>query len=156
MKLQMLPNWFKKVGLILFIVGSIIGGGDDFVKGFNEGVNAASFGDSKDIHIHADQNRITEFFGGEKIIHIFYVLSFIGMLIYMLAKEKIEDDYINKLRLESFQLTSIVSLIIGIVLLTFSKISDVSLTFTSSERAKNLPCAPKTNSPGLNGFSIVP
>ena len=128
MKIQILPNWFKKVGLILFIVGSIIGAGDDFAGGFRDGYNAARFGDSNDININLDQGRIiTAFFGGEKIIHIFYVLSFIGLLIYMLSKEKVEDDYINKLRLESFQLTSIITLIIGIILLTFSKISDISL-----------------------------
>ena len=127
MKTQILPNWFKKVGLILFIVGSIIGAGDDFADGFREGYKTARFGDSNDININLDQGRITAFFGGEKLIHIFYVLSFIGLLIYMLSKEKVEDDYINKLRLESFQLTSIITLIIGIILLTFSKISDISL-----------------------------
>ena len=129
MKLQILPNWFKKVGLILFIVGSIIGGADDFVDGFRDGYNAASFGESNDININLDQGRITEFFGGEKIIHIFYVLSFIGMLIYMLSKEKVEDDYINKLRLESFQLTSIITLVVAIFMFTISKKSVFPLDY---------------------------
>ncbi|MCD6544761.1 MAG: hypothetical protein J7K34_09655 [Flavobacteriaceae bacterium] len=126
MKTQILPNWFKKIGLILFIVGSIIGGGDDMVEGFKDGYNESRYGISEK-QPQNNNGLITMFVGGENTTHIFYVLSFIGMLIYMLSKEKIEDDYINKLRLESFQLTSIITLIIGIVLLAFSKISDVSL-----------------------------
>ena len=130
MKIQILPNWFKKVGLILFIVGSIIGAGDDFADGWRGGYNAAKFGDSNDININLDQGRIiTAFFGGEKIIHIFYVLSFIGLLIYMLSKEKVEDDYINKLRLESFQLTSIATLIIAIFMFAISRKSNFPLDY---------------------------
>ena len=94
MKIQILPNWFKKVGLIMFIVGSIIGGGDDFYDGLTGAAYSSEAGKFS-------------MFLGENLIHIFYVLSFIGLLIYMLSKEKVEDDYINKLRLESFQLTSI-------------------------------------------------
>jgi len=114
MKLQILPNWFKKVGLILFIVGSIIGGGDDFADGFSTALPR----DSK-INFH-ENGIITAFVGGENTTHIFYALSFIGMLIYMLAKEKVEDDFINKLRLESFQLTSITALSITILIFVFS------------------------------------
>ncbi len=127
MKLQILPNWFKKVGLIMFIVGTIIGSGDKIVAGFRDGYNAGRNGTSNDINISLDHSHFSEFFGGERVTHFFYVLSFIGLLVYMLAKEKAEDDYINKLRLESFQLTSIITLIIGIILLAFSKISDISL-----------------------------
>ena len=48
------------------------------------------------------------------------------MLIYMLSKEKIEDDYINILRLESFRLTAIIGLFVSIILFVFSK--DLKLT----------------------------
>ena len=120
MKLQILPNWFKKIGLTLFIVGSIIGGGDDFLAGFKNGHNESMYGISEKQPLNND-SLISMFVGGENTTHIFYVLSFIGMLIYMLTKEKIEDDYINKLRLESFQLTSIVTLLVSIFLFAFSK-----------------------------------
>lgn len=39
----------------------------------------------------------------------------------MLSKEKIEDDYISKLRLESYQLTAIIGLIISLILYGFSE-----------------------------------
>ena len=117
MKTQILPNWFKKVGLIIFIVGSIIGGGDDFMRGWNSvDCNCETLEKTS----QDNKGLITVFVGGEGTTHIFYVLSFIGMLIYMLAKEKVEDDYINKLRLESFQITSIITLIIAILLFAFS------------------------------------
>jgi len=116
MKIQILPNWFKKVGLILFIVGSIIGGGDDFVVGF------------MGPPYNSEPGKISMLVG-EKLIHTFYVLSFIGMLIYMLSKEKMEDDYINKLRLESFQLTSIATLIIAIFMFAISKKSNFPLDY---------------------------
>jgi len=47
----------------------------------------------------------------------------------MLAKEKIEDDYINKLRLESYQLASIVILIITILLYSFSESLKLTLDY---------------------------
>lgn len=119
MKTQILPNWFKKIGLIIFIGGSIIGGGDDFIRGFNEGYNG------KPYNYTNESGLITNYFG-EIGVHTFYVLSFIGMLIYMLSKEKIEDDYINLLRLESFQLTTIIGLLVSIIFFSFSK--DIKLT----------------------------
>ncbi len=126
MKIQILPNWFKKVGLILFIVGSIIGGGDDFMRGWNS-VDCNS--QTSEINSQNNYGLITIFVGGKNTTHIFYVLSFIGMLIYMLAKEKVEDDYINKLRLESFQLTSIITLLIAIFLFAISKKSNFPLDY---------------------------
>lgn len=114
MRIHVLPNLYKKLGLFLFIIGSIVGGGDDFIDGFtgtpyNESVGA-----------------ITIFVGGEVVIHIFNIIAIVGMLIYMLSKEKIEDDYINILRLESFQLTSIIGLSFTILVFSFSK--DLKLT----------------------------
>ena len=44
----------------------------------------------------------------------------------MLSKEKVEDDYINKLRLESYQLTAIIGLVVSILLFSFAK--DLKLT----------------------------
>ena len=114
MKTQIFPNWCKKLGLTLFIVFSFISGFDDFIEGFNSGFNYG-----KDLHI-ANTNVFKSYFG-ENLLHYFSVISIIGMLIYMLSKEKIEDDYISKLRLESYQLTAIIGLIISLLLYAFSK-----------------------------------
>ncbi len=113
MKTQILPNWCKKLGLIIFIISLPIGFGQDFFNGLN-GLP------------YKTEGIITAFVGGKFTTHFFNILAIIGMLIYMLSKEKIEDDYINILRLESFQLTAIVGLFVSILLFSFSK--DVKLT----------------------------
>jgi hypothetical protein len=117
MKTQILPNWCKKIGLILFIIGSIISGGDDFIDGY-----MTSY--TKTFHQGSD---IFKSYFGANIIHFFSVLSIVALLIYMLAKEKVEDDYINKLRLESYQLASMVILIITILLFSFSESLNLNL-----------------------------
>jgi len=117
MKTQILPNWCKKIGITLFIVGSIIGGIDNarygFMEGFYDGVNGNAYRTTKPIEVFP--------YFKENTKHVFSVLAMIGMLIYMISKEKIEDDYINLLRLESFQLTLIVGLVSSMILFAFSK-----------------------------------
>ena len=115
MKTQILPNWCKKLGLILFIIGTVLGVGDDFMDGLR-GLPYKS---------EEGSNLFSNYFG-ESLVHILEILGIIGMLIYMVSKEKVEDDYINKLRLESFQITSIIGLIATIILYAFSK--DLKLT----------------------------
>ncbi|PQJ71940.1 hypothetical protein [Polaribacter butkevichii] len=102
MKVKMLPNWCKKLGLAVFFIGFIISG----FKGFMDGLTASTSNTST-----------FDFFENlcsKSVLHLFEVLAIIGMVIYMFSKEKVEDDYINILRLESFQLTSLIGLLITI------------------------------------------
>lgn len=108
MKLQVLPNWCKKLGLIFFIIFSFIGSGDAFIDGLNSG--AGQIKEASDLF---------KSYFGVKLLHYFDIISIFGMLIYMVSKEKVEDDYINKLRLESYQLTAIIGLILSIIIYTF-------------------------------------
>lgn len=123
MKTQILPNWCKKLGLGLFIIFSFISGGDDAIDGYNEGYNNTRYSSN---YITINQSSVFKDFFGENILHYFSVISIFGILIYILSKEKIEDDYINKLRLESYQLTAIIGLVVSIILYGFSK--DLKLT----------------------------
>lgn len=127
MKTQILPNWCKKVGLLIFIIFSFLGSGDDFMDGLKSGYNDYS----NNNHIINTRENTTTFssYFGENLTHFFEILGIIGILIYMISKEKIEDDYINKLRLESFQLTSIIGLLISILLYAFSKDLEVTLDY---------------------------
>ena len=120
MKIQILPNWCKKLGVALFIIFSFISGGDDFLNGFYDGYNGLPYNSQA-----SDSVLFLNYFSGS-VLHLFSTISIIGMLIYMLSKEKIEDDYISKLRLESYQITAIVGLLISILLYAFSK--DIKLT----------------------------
>tara|TARA_R110001606_G_scaffold394396_1_gene565266 strand:- start:310 stop:711 length:402 start_codon:yes stop_codon:yes gene_type:complete len=112
MNLQILPNWGKKLGFSLFILFGI----DDFIRGWN------SFD---------DPNYIGPY---ENLLGVFtqtlcVTLSMVGLLIYMLSKEKIEDEYIKILRLESFQLTTIIAIITALVFFATSKGLELPLDY---------------------------
>ena len=114
MKLRMLPNWFKKLGFIIFLIGASV----SMYEGFMEGLTGTP---SDSGQFDSVKNYL-----GEKAIHWFDILSILGMIIYIFSKEKVEDDYINKLRLESYQITALLGLSVTIVLYTFSE--DIKLT----------------------------
>ncbi len=129
MRTQILPNWGKKLGLVFFIIASFINGGINYFKNSTKsyrgvGINTADL-ESRTNDLMGLLNAFT---GGAFFIfkNDISILAIIGMLIYMLSKEKIEDDYINKLRLESFQLTTIIGLLIAIILFIIFK--DLKLT----------------------------
>jgi len=118
MKVQILPNWCKKLGFFIFLTTSIISGGDDFMDGLKERAYKSEQG----------SNFFSNYFG-ENLLHIFSVLAIVGLIIYMISKEKIEDDYINKLRLESFQLTAIIGLLLSLVLFAFTNNLELTLDY---------------------------
>ena len=122
MKLQILPNWCKKLGLAIFFIGTIIGGGDDFSDGFYEGLNGLPYKSSEGSTYFAN-------LVGADWLHVFELAGIFGMLIYMLSKEKVEDDYIDKLRSESYLLSSIIWLVIAIVIYSFNENFELSIDY---------------------------
>ncbi|CAM1350676.1 hypothetical protein [Tenacibaculum insulae] len=114
MKLQLLPNWCKKLGLFLFLAGASV----SMYEGFMKGVTATT--------INSEEYDSIKNYLGENMIHFLEIISILGMMIYVFSKEKIEDDYIDKLRLESYQITSLIGLSITILLYAISK--DIKLT----------------------------
>ena len=126
MNLQIFPNWCKKLGVIIFVIFSVLSGFDDAVAGFSEGVKDAALQlDETSIKTY-NETPFTDYFG-EKTILLFSTLSLVGMLIYMLSKENIEDDFINKLRLESYQLAFIIITFITLILYIFGFSPDISV-----------------------------
>tara|TARA_R110000868_G_scaffold181808_1_gene422747 strand:- start:510 stop:965 length:456 start_codon:yes stop_codon:yes gene_type:complete len=120
MQTQILPNWCKKLGLILFIIASLLNGSLNFINNsINKygisGINTSEFGEQSNNELLGLLNA----FSGGALSHGIDFFAIVAILIYMISKEKVEDDYINKLRLESFQLTFIIGLIttIGIYIL---------------------------------------
>ncbi|MEO9572233.1 MAG: hypothetical protein ABJH82_00310 [Polaribacter sp.] len=133
MKIKMLPNWCKKVGLIIFFLSIVINfsyvdSRESFCKGYNDGYNSTRT-ESKSLFRKSSETKeiktlnfkpfFIEKVLGSNSIHLFDVSILLGMIIYILAKEKIEDDYINKLRLESYQLTSVLVLFAALGLYSF-------------------------------------
>ena len=127
MKIHILPNWCKKLGLILFIIASLFNGSLNFInnsinKYKMNGINTSELGTESDNGI---LGLLNAFSGGGLNYGIDFV-AIIAMLIYMISKEIVEDDYIDKLRLESFQLTFIIGLLVTIFMYILAK--DLKLT----------------------------
>ena len=127
MKTQILPNWCKKLGLILFIIASLLNGSLNFINNsLNKykisGINSSEIGTQSDNGLRGLLNA----FSGGGLGYGIDFFAIIAMLIYMISKEKVEDDYIDKLRLESFQLTFIIGLLVTIVMYVLAK--DLKLT----------------------------
>lgn len=127
MRIHILPNWYKKLGLILFIIASLLNGSLNFI---NNSVNKYKISRTNTFEMGTKSDNgilglLNDFSGGG----LYYGINFaaiVAMLIYMISKEKVEDDYIDKLRLESFQLTYIIGLLVAIIMYLLAK--DVKLT----------------------------
>lgn len=114
MNIQLFPNWVKKIALVSFVVFSFLGSLDPTVDGYYVG------------HHYSDKNKVLEpshyyqdKLGGEGVIRLFFILSHVAMIVYFLSKEKVEDDYINLLRLESFQLSFVLIVSISFLFYLF-------------------------------------
>lgn len=101
MNFQVLPNWCKKLGLGLFFIASILTAGDSFMDGWK--------------NVPIGTNHYFKDFYGASVFHILYILPTLGLLIYLLSKERTEDDFIKLLRLEAYQITVISFLTIAFV-----------------------------------------
>jgi len=114
MNVQILPNWFKKISFIIFLVTYIISGGDDFIDGFN----GTRYTENKNSNIEAS-HKFYDMTGGDNTIHWLKIVSILALITYMLSKEKVEDDYISILRLESYQLAFLIITIVAFVFYLF-------------------------------------
>tara|TARA_B110000908_G_C10118007_1_gene386279 strand:- start:357 stop:809 length:453 start_codon:yes stop_codon:yes gene_type:complete len=129
MTIQILPNWCKKLGLILFIVASLLNGSLNFINNsINKygisGINTSELGEQPNGLL-----TLLNAFSGGALSYGIDFFAIVAILIYMISKEKVEDDYINKLRLESFQLTFIIGLITTIVIYILDKNLKLTLDY---------------------------
>lgn len=115
MNIQIFPNYFKKIALIGFFVFFIFHSGDDFVDGFNAGKNGFSFSEAQN---YKGEHYLENYFG-EKKMYYFEVVSILFLIVYMLSKEKVEDDFIKLLRLESYQFSFLIIIFLSLFLLIF-------------------------------------
>jgi len=105
--MKLLPNFFKQIGIVLFILGMIMGI-DDFLAGLSGNETLL-------------EHRIMPL--------IFYrlsdYLSLLGMLLYILAKNKREDEFAQKMRFEAAFIVLIISIIF--ILLLYITIPELKL-----------------------------
>lgn len=111
MKTHLLPNYFKKIGLILFFFGFIAGvltyGVDDFKAGYRDGVNAADGKESPKVELAETHEHFGKVWT-EGWIRFFDLCNIAGILIYALSGEKREDEMYRTLRLETGWLTFVI------------------------------------------------
>lgn len=112
MTFQFLPNFFKKIGLFIFIAAGI----PAMKKGFVEGWNAAE-------GIPASETfQAFSVFGftiTEPIYNLLAIIGVAGLLMYVFSKDKVMDEFLVRLRLEAVQLTFIISALFIFAVLIF-------------------------------------
>jgi len=123
-----LPHTFKKVGIIFVFIAillSSLGGIDDFRQGFDDGFNNRPLSSNENYSVHHPDVTIVSYFTDKQentFILISLLFSVTGFFLYLFSKEKIDNKYIQQIRLKSiFQSLLISWLIYGIVKLLFTR-----------------------------------
>ena len=93
----LLPYYFKKIGLLLFLVGFVPAFGIGFVEGFIDGFTGNT-GDRINIPISLES--------------IFAAISYVGIVCYFLAKEKIFDELFQQMRADAINTTFVLSALV--------------------------------------------
>lgn len=123
MTFQFLPNYFKKIGIFIFVVAGI----PSMKKGFTDGYNAAS-GISR-----PETFEVFSVFGltiTEPVYNMASIIGVAGLLLYFFSREKLMDEFLVRLRLESIQITFILTALFLFLMLFFEhnrRISAVGL-----------------------------
>ena len=103
MKYQFLPHYFKFIGLGLFVSTGLLQWANAFINGFNGTPEG-----TMNLEVH----RI--FFSST-----FYILGYVGMILYALSKDKVFDELMIKIRHESMYMVffgSLIFILIGLII----------------------------------------
>lgn len=106
--MKLLPYTFKKIGLILFIIGFATSMIDDGRMGFIEGMKSNDYS-NKNLSITqrimpAEVSKVADYF------------SLLGLLLVLLSNNKKEDEFTQQLRYESGYITLVISTAIILIL----------------------------------------
>nr|WP_319998041.1 hypothetical protein [uncultured Draconibacterium sp.] len=109
--MKLLPHYFKWIGLVVFFGGltlSLIGsiGSEDFIEGME-----MARGEPIEVAM--------EPLFSASLVHVFDVALIVGLLVYILAKNKREDEMMQKIRNESAFIALILSLAIILIIYVF-------------------------------------
>ncbi|WP_299989229.1 hypothetical protein [uncultured Pontibacter sp.] len=91
MKTQLLPNYFKKVGIIIFVLAST----PSFISGMVDGWTGQEY-----------------HFFEKQYVHMLDIVGMLGIALYAFAKDKVHDELLHSLKLESVKLIFMASLMI--------------------------------------------
>ena len=114
-----LPHYFKKIGISFVIVAAIlstIANINDFINGCNDGWNKGWNSPHSTTVIEKSNVEIISIELGKTLTWISLLVSFSGFLMYMFSKEKIEDEFVQKLRYMSLGKSLLITWIIASLL----------------------------------------
>lgn len=119
MKSKLLPHSFRRIGWLLlfpaFVAGVSLMIGSDFTSG-PEITTFGLFGDE----ILSDQNRPTFRFDQVALLpNLVGILFLIGGILVMFSKQKMEDEYINQIRLKSLQSAVLINYVLLFLCIVF-------------------------------------
>ena len=104
MNIKLLPHTYKKIGWFLLLPAFVAGVYVWFISDFTDGPEINTFGYFGDGIIFNGQKKSPFRIDYIQVIpNVISILFLIGGLFVMFSKEKIEDEYINQIRLNSFQ-----------------------------------------------------
>ena len=118
MKNQFLPNYFKWIGLLMFIVGGV----PEFIEGYNDATPC-------DNCVHDTINSPFS----EQTAFILSVISLLGMIIYAVSREKIEDEFIKMLRWQSATLAFVITAVLMLITLLIYRKADILTAYNILE-----------------------
>lgn len=136
MKTFLLPNYFKKIGLVLFFVGWIAGfltyGVDDFRAGMQGAIYQENLQHAEAFEYDSESIEHVRFgmTWTEGWTRFFDLLTIGGMLIYAVSRERSEDELYLKLRLETGWITFLIWLLGIFVAYSIWGEVDLSLSYT--------------------------
>lgn len=102
MNIQILPYNFNRIGLFLFLLG-VIG---EISVGTYEGLTHPF-----------DSNENGQNLTPDMVSYITEAISLIGIILYLISKEKVEDELVQKIRLEAMSISFLIS--VGVLLLLY-------------------------------------
>ncbi len=105
MKYQFLPHYFKYIGLTLFLVTGLLPNIESFVDGFSGNLYGTR------------SLSIPEIFHSQA----FHLTTYLSILMYALAKDKIFDEFMLQIRLETMYIVFFVTLIVLVIILLINE-----------------------------------
>jgi len=115
-----LPYYFRRIGIVFVFVAvilSCIANVNDFLEGWHSGSSRALQRDRTyvkeepvDYHVISDEL-------GKTLTWVSLSFSFAGFLLYMFSKEKVEDEFIERLRYMSLAKSLLITWVITSALL---------------------------------------
>jgi len=106
--MKLLPHVFKQIGLTVFLIGFVVSMIDDGRHGFIDGWNEArSIGEDEIPFVRIMPDFVSK---------LADYATMLGLLLYILAKNRSEDEFAQKLRYESAYIVLVVSIFLVFIL----------------------------------------